>query len=261
MAVNLNLGIGAVEVVSDPGKFDRRSGNLLERVLFNQRGIILFACALITAFLGFQASKIVVNASYEGMMPVSHPHIRNFLENRDHLRGLGNIVRIVVENTQGDIFDAAYLDKLAKINDTVYLIRGVDRAWLKSLWTPLVRWTEVTEEGFTGGPVMPKRYDGSHESIEQVRINVQRAGLVGSLVSNDLHSSMIVVPLLERYPDTKEPINYRELSRLLEEKVRVNEDGKTRVYIVGFAKVVGDLIDGLFKVMSFFMVAAFTAAL
>jgi hypothetical protein len=26
------------------------------------------------------------------------------------------------------------------------LTPGVDRAWVKSLWTPAVRWTEVTEE-------------------------------------------------------------------------------------------------------------------
>ena len=41
------------------------------------------------------------------------------------------------------------------------LTPGVDRAWVKSLWTPSVRWTEVTEEGFRGGPVMPDAYNGS----------------------------------------------------------------------------------------------------
>ncbi len=62
----------------------------------------------------------------------------------------------MVENTDGDIFDPAYLEALKQINDELVLTPGVDRAWVKSLWTPAVRWTEVTEEGFRGGPVMPR---------------------------------------------------------------------------------------------------------
>ncbi len=67
----------------------------------------------------------------------------------------------MVENPNGDIYDPKYLTTLSKINDEVFLTPGVDRAWVKSLWTPGVRWTEVTEEGFRGGPVMPDNYDGS----------------------------------------------------------------------------------------------------
>ena len=65
------------------------------------------------------------------------------------------------EHAKGDIYDPQYLDALKKINDELFLTPGVDRAWMKSLWTPAVRWTEVTEEGFRGGPVMPDNYDGS----------------------------------------------------------------------------------------------------
>jgi predicted RND superfamily exporter protein len=70
-------------------------------------------------------------------------------------------VRVVVENRRGDIFDPAYLQALKRINDELFLTPGVDRANVKSLWMPVVRWNEVTEEGFTGGPVMPDNYSGS----------------------------------------------------------------------------------------------------
>jgi hypothetical protein len=36
---------------------------------------------------------------------------------------------------------------------------------MKSLWTPSVRWTGVTEEGLDGGPVIPDDYDGSPASL------------------------------------------------------------------------------------------------
>src|SRR3546814_4502279 len=80
---------------------------------------------------------------------------------------MGNALRVVVENPAGDIYDANYLDTLREINDELVLMPGVDRAWVKSLWTPVVRWTEVTEDGFSGGPVMPDDYDGSTAATER----------------------------------------------------------------------------------------------
>ena len=44
--------------------------------------------------------KLTLSASFEKMIPRSHPYIQNYLENRDELRGLGNALRIVVENPQ-----------------------------------------------------------------------------------------------------------------------------------------------------------------
>ena len=87
---------------------------------------------------------------------------------------------------------------------------------MKSLWAPGVRWTEVTEEGFQGGPVMPDNYDGSPEATEQLRANIARSGIVGSLVGNDFKSSMIVVPLLDIDPSTGKRVDYRALSHAIE---------------------------------------------
>ena len=53
------------EVVRDLADFDRRSGSLVERLLFNHRLIIVLVCALLTALLGFQATKLRLNASFE----------------------------------------------------------------------------------------------------------------------------------------------------------------------------------------------------
>ena len=99
---------------------------------------------------------------------------------------------------------------LRKIHDEVFLTPGVDRAWVKSLWAPGVRWTEVTEEGFRGGPVMPDSYDGSPQAVEQLRQNIARSGIVGSLVANNFKSSMIFVPLLDKDPRTGQRIDLND---------------------------------------------------
>ena len=100
-------------VIRDLRDFDRQSGNRLERLVFNYRPLFMLLMALATVVLGYMAAtRLELRPSFEKMIPQSQPYIQNFLENRQSLRGLGNSVRVVVENTQGDIFDPGYLDVL-----------------------------------------------------------------------------------------------------------------------------------------------------
>lgn len=261
MTVQVNSSSNQMPVVGNPEDFDRNSGSFLERLVFNHRPVVIFLCVLATIFLGFHAFKLTINASFEKTIPSSHPYIRNYLDNEKELPGLGNTVRISVENTAGDIFDPHYLETLKKINDAVYLIPGVDRSWMKSLWMPIVRWTEVTEDGYNGGPVMPPDYNASPDSVAALRRNVARAGVLGTLVSNDLHSSMIIVPLLETDVRTGVPLDYRAFSHELEKTVHAQQSPTVKVHVVGFGKLVGDLMDGLAYVARFFAVSAVIATL
>ncbi|THG86350.1 RND family transporter [Pseudomonas sp. A-1] len=245
----------AEAVISDLKEFDQRSGILAERLLFNNRLAIVVVCLLTTLVLGYQALGLSLNAAFEKMIPTGHPYIANFLENRKQLAGMGNTLRIAVEAKEGSIFDAEYLDTVRKINDEVFLLPGVDRPYMKSLWAPAVRWTGVTEDGLDGGPVIPDDYDGSPESLEQVRINVERSGEIGQLVAGNYRSSIVLVPLQERIAETGERIDYHALSQRIEEIRGKYQSDKIAIHVTGFAKVVGDLIDGLRQVMLFFAAA------
>jgi predicted RND superfamily exporter protein len=145
---------------------------------------------------------------------------------------------------------------LRQISDEIFFIPGVARSGVKSLWTPNVRWGEVTEEGFTGGTIVPPDYDGSKESLRQVRINVMKSGQVGNLVANDFKSTIVLAPLMETHPETGEPLNFGEISAQLEELVREKyEDETIKIHMTGFAKVMGDLIEGAGQVAMFFLIA------
>lgn len=242
-------------------EFDPASGGVIERVVFNHRVAIMLFCLILTVFFGYQLKNLSVSTSYDKTLPQSHEYIQNYLEHRDELRGFGDSLRVVVEAREGDIFNATYLETLAQINDEIFILPGVDRPWMKSIFTPVVRWTEVTEEGFTGGPVLPNNYDGSVQSIRDLRINIGRAGVVGSLVANDYRSSLIVVPLMAQDADGN-AIDYKKLADAIEEirqKYTNSADHDVNMYIIGFAKLTGDLIDGLNLVMLFFLAAAVIA--
>lgn len=238
---------------------------LLEKLIFSNRLIVLAIFIAISVFFGIQASKIKPEASLERMIPVNHPYIQNFLDNRDDLENLANFIRISIAVKEGDIFSASYIDTLQQINDEVFYLPGVERAGLKSLWTPNVRWIEVTENGFQGGTVIPSTYDGSAASLDQLKQNILRSGQIGRLVANDFKSSIVYVPLLERNPETGELLDYQEFSNQLEEKIRQKyggPDAEVTIHIIGFAKKIGDLIDGIDSVIVFFLVAlSITSAL
>ncbi len=246
-------------VVRSLAEFDMRSGSRVERALFNHRLIVIVLCALVTALLGYQATRLRLNASFEKTIPTGHPYIVNYLKNQSDLSGLGNAVRIAVTSPAGSIYDARYLEVLRRLNDEVFLISGVDRAFMKSLWTPNTRWIGVTEEGLEGGLVIPDDYDGSPRSLQQLQANVQRSGEIGQIVALDGKSSVIQVPLLARDAEGR-PIDYARLSADLESlRAKYQTDG-VRIHITGFAKIVGDLIDGLKEVLLFFGVAILIAS-
>ncbi|EED33142.1 patched family protein [gamma proteobacterium NOR5-3] len=233
------------------------------RAIFALRLPLIIAFALATAFFIWQMAQLRPDASFEKMIPVSHPYVKNFLASREDLKGLGNSVRIIVETREGDIFTQEFQALLQEITDEVFYVNGVDRSALQSLWTPNVRWQEVTEEGFVGGSVIPDDYDGSARTLAKLRENTLKSGQIGRLVANDFRSAIVVAPLVEVDPGTGERLDYTKFSKDLETLIRDKyQSDDINIRIVGFAKLIGDLIEGAGLVAVFFFVAfAITAVL
>jgi len=226
----------------------------LEWLVFQNRRLWLLLIAIATVVLGYSALQIKPETGFQKMIPQQHEYIENYNFHKQYTQS-PNSLRIVVEARSDTIFNADYLARLQAINDEVFFISGVDRAQLRSLWTKNVQWRAVTEEGFTGGLVIDDQYDGSAESLARVRANTLRSGEVGNLVANNFSSSIIYVPLLDFNPDTGEPLDYAELSGVLEDLRAKYSDESFNIRIVGFAKMVGNMIDAIGVVGLFFALA------
>lgn len=241
-------------------KQHQQTAPLIERLIFNNRMIVLLIFAVITALLGYQAAQVKPDTSFEKMIPLKHPYIVNMIEHQNDLANLGNSIRIAVAIEDGDIFSTEYMETLKRVNDEVFFLPGVDRSNLRSLWTPNVRWTEVTEYGFDGGPVANRPAYLNEDDLEELRENVLKSGEIGRLVANNFKSTIIEVPLQEYYPNPDDQgellrLDYGDFSRQLEEKIRSEfqaENPNISIHIVGFAKKVGDLIEGIMLVVMFF---------
>ena len=240
-------------VIADLADFDKNSGSRVERLFFNNRLIVVAIFMIATIFLGYKSLGVRLSPSFERMLPTKHQYVLNYQQHKADLAGLGNTLRIAVESADGTIYNARYMDTLRRLNDELFLVPGVDRSFMKSLWMPAVRWIGVTEEGLDGGPVIPDAYDGSPKSLNDLLANVERSGEIGTLVSPDFKSSVIVVPLLEIEGDRR--LDYNQLSSKLEELRHKYEAEGVKIHITGFAKVQGDLIEGMRQVLLFFGVA------
>ncbi len=236
---------------------------LLERIIFSYRPLLLVIFFLATIFFAYQTAGLRPDASFEKMIPMEHPFIKSFMKHKSDLGAAGTTIQVAVEHVSGDIFDPEYLDLLQQVNDEVFYLPGVDRNRMRSLWTPNVRWIEVTELGFEGDKVIDSNYDGSERAMDQLRQNILRSGEVGRLVSDNYRSSIVQAPLIDINPTSGEPLNYWQLSQMLEEDVRdkyeqlsLDENGQptVKIHIIGFAKIIGDLLDGITAIFIFAIV-------
>ena len=223
----------------------------LEKLIFRHRFVVLTLFALITVYLGYQVTMLRPDASFEKMIPAEHPFVVTMKEHRADLGATGSTIQIAIEAVDGDIFTVDFMETLRLVNDEVFYFPGVNRNSLKSLWAPSVRWMQVTPDGFEGGQVIGG-YDGTQATMDKLRSNVLRSGQVGRLVADDFSAAIIQVSLFDRDPTTGETLNYLELSKRLEHDIREKyESENVRVHIIGFGKVVGEMLAGVGAILMF----------
>jgi len=210
---------------------------------------------LATCFLGYQASKIQVDAGFEKQLPKKHQYIQTFLKHRKEF-GSANRLLVLVESPTEDIFTPEYFEVMKAVTDQVRYLKGVNRGGVRSIFTPNVRFVEIVEGGFSGGNVVPAEFQPTPEMLSVVRENIIKANIVGRLVANDFKSAMVSAELVDQDPQTGEQLDYLEVASELEAKVRAKyEKNGFRIRIIGFAKAMGDIADGASGVITFFGIA------
>ncbi|QYJ84132.1 efflux RND transporter permease subunit [Shewanella aegiceratis] len=234
--------------------------NGLESFLFRQRAYVIFAFLLATLFLGFQASHLKMDAAFVKNIPLNHSYMQTYLKHQKQFGG-ANSIMVAVEDSSGNIFNPNFFDTLKQVHDQLFFIPGVDRAQVKSLYSPSTRFTEVVEDGFAGGPVIPADFSTTPAGLEVVRSNIEKAGIVGRLIAEDYSAAMVTAQLMDFDPQTGEPLDTLAFASQLEKELRGQyENDKIKIHIIGFAKMAGDVAEGAKGVVLFFAIAILVTA-
>ena len=233
--------------------------SVIEEALFANRKMVIGLFLIVTLFMLWSVSHLKVDAGFSKMLPLQHEYMKTFVKHREEFGGANRIL-VAITVKEGDIFTSEFFNALKLATDEVFFIPGVDRAKVKSLFTPNVRFTEVVEDGIAGGNVIPDDFQGTEADLVQVKENIIKAGILGRLVANDFSGALISAQLLERDPNTKEKLDYVKVAQQLENKIRQNNlhsevDVNIDYHIIGFAKVIGDISEGAKRVVLFFAIS------
>lgn len=236
--------------------------SLLKRFVdFSARQLILkrkplgLLFLLITLLLSYSALDTRFDPGFTKLVPIQHPYMQAFLKHSSTFTGSNRVMVSMTWTGEGDIYNAEFLNRLRKVHDEVIFTPGINRTTVRSLFAPEVRYMEVTEFGFMGDVVIPSRFTADEAGLNWVRTNVTKSGQVGNLVSNDLKSAMVQADLMETDPETGEDTDYAKVAAHLEQ-IRSELAGQgIDIQIIGFAKVMGDVMDGLSTVLLFFVIA------
>ncbi len=236
---------------------------LLETLFFKRRFPLLLVLLVFTAVMAVFGSKLKMEAGYEKQMPSGHEYIDTFKKYQNQMFG-ANRLTVVVKARNGSIWTKEGLDRLYEVTQAVVLLPNVDRLGVQSLWTPNTFVNQVTEDGFRADPVISGTIVPEKLTPELI-VSIQRAanqgGFVGTLVSNDQKSAMIVAELQEYGKDGKR-LDYVAYNKNLENDIRKKfEDGNFEIQITGFAKQIGDIADGASAVLEFCGIALLLTAL
>ena len=226
----------------------------MAEAVFSVRPAILGVFALGTLAMLVMMAQLRVDAGFMKQLPLDHEYMQTFMEYERDFGG-ANRVMVALVAEDGEMFTPDFFEDIEAITDRVFFIPGVNRASVRSIFTPNVRFVEVVADGFAGGNVIPADFDPTEEMFERVRSNIVKSGEVGRLVAEDFSGAMVWANLQEIDPSTGEQLDYQDVAAQLESIRQDFENDGHSVHIVGFAKIVGDIADGARGVVAYFGVA------
>ena len=228
--------------------------------VFGHRVTVLLMFVAMTVFLAWSATNVRIDAGFKKLLPANHDYMQTFFQYQKEFGGANRIL-IAVSSTDGDIFTPEFFNTLKSVTDDVFFIEGIERSSVTSLFTPNSRFVEVVEGGFAGGNIIPAEFEPNQKWFDIVRGNILKSGKLGRLVSTDFKSAMISANLLSANAELGQKIDYIKLAQKLEQLRQQYQGENVSIQIIGFSKLIGDVVEGLSAVGLFFVITLFVTAI
>ncbi len=238
----------------------------LENLIFHNRRLVLGFFVLMTAFMAWQASHLRIDAGFAKLLPLEHPYMKTYMKYRDEFGGANRVVIAIQREGRRHLHAASSSRCCSEVTDDVFFLPGVDRTRVMSLFTPNVRFTEVVEDGISGGNIIPDDFEPTpgglrDGALERPQVAIRRPARRERLLRGDRR----------RRAARGRPEHRREAR--LHRRRRTSSRGSARstatttvgvdfdYHIIGFAKVIGDIAAGAARVVLFFLIAFLITAI
>ena len=182
--------------------------------------------AVITLFFLTQIFRIQMFTEFLDLFPKNHPYVQIHEKYAKYFGGAYQAT-LVLEVKQGDVFNTGTLSKMARIQDAVDLIPGVDHFGIFSLASQKVSILKETAGGFSSFPVM-KEVPQDKAGIEELKKKVFTSDNVNGIwVSRDQKALRLDANFLEG------KIDFNVLFNKFMEIKKKEEDANHKIYLTG----------------------------
>jgi uncharacterized protein len=161
--------------------------------LIHYRKLVVLVVALITAAMGYLASQIEVKTIFSDLLPRNHPYVEVNQRFKETFGG-SNMVSIMLQVPEGDIFTPTVLGKVRKLTVDLQQVEGVDTYQIVSLASKKIKEVRASTEGVETRPLMWPELPKDANGMAALKAAVLNNPLVyGPYVSTDLKATLVTV--------------------------------------------------------------------
>jgi len=213
-----------------------------------RRKVVATVILALTVVFAFFAAHIQIKTIFHDLLPKGHPFIQINDKYNERFGG-PNIVSIMVEAEQGDIFQPKVLERIKQVTDALYLVPAINQFQVISLASRKIRSINSSTEGIETKPMMWPDLPKDQSEIELLREQVLANPLVyGRYVSPDLHSALVTADFIDRL------IDYEKLyDAVTNIALKYNGDG-VKVRVVGEPLLTGWVVHYLPETFHLFLI-------
>lgn len=192
-----------------------------------RRGLVAGLIALLSLVLGWFSLHVEVRTVFEDMLPSKHEYIQTHEKFKDTFGG-SNMVTIMVEVDDGDIFKREVLDKVRTITLGLRELSAVNQYQIISLASKKLKEVRASTEGIESRPLMWPDLPETDADMAELREAVLRNPLVyGPYVSKDLQSTLITVDFIDH------AVDYATAFSEIRALIKTVDDGSVHIRAVG----------------------------
>ncbi|WP_296055729.1 efflux RND transporter permease subunit [uncultured Amphritea sp.] len=196
--------------------------------LIRFRVAVVSIIMLITLALSYSAINIEVKTVFQDLLPSDHEYVKTHNKFKDTFGG-SNLVTIMVEAEEGEIFQPHVLESVDRITRELQKISAVNPFQIISLASKKLKEVKASTSGIETKALMWPDLPETQADLDELREKVLRNSLVyGPYVSADLTATLITVDFIDRLLDYETA--FSELTALVDSidvpgvKVRVVGD-------------------------------------
>ncbi|MBN9694751.1 MAG: MMPL family transporter [Zoogloea sp.] len=203
---------------------------MIERIAefcIHRRKAVVAVLAALTLVLSWFALRIEVRTVFEDMLPSQHEYVKTHERFKDTFGG-SNMVTIMFEVKEGDIFQKAFLEKVRTVTLGLREVSAVNPYQITSLASKKLKEVQASTDGIATTPLMWPDLPANAEQMAALKEAVLRNPLVyGPYVSRDLQATLITVDFIDR------DVDYAKVFEEVRALVAKVDDGSVRIRIVG----------------------------